>query len=120
MPRLRPGLMIHDLTVERATESISKEGKPVKSWADITVGLAGSRTISAQITPTVAREYRRNGQVTGDITHEVGVWHLDGLLITDRLRHAQDRKRIFNIIGIVNVDERDVEDVIVVKESALV
>ena len=108
------GQMIHAFTIERATTTQSTTGQPVKNWGDVTAMLTGHSTWFGSLAPTAGTEYKRAGQITGSMSHEIKGWYFPGLKVTDRLKEGT---RIFNIVAALNVNETDEEYQIFAKEA---
>lgn len=115
------GDLRHPFVIERAVETQGATGEPLRTWVNMTAVLTGGPKCYGSLTPTTGTEFKRAGQITGSMSHQVRFWYFDGLLVTDRLTLTDTRKkkakRVFNIVSIENVGELDEELSVIVKEA---
>ncbi len=104
---MEAGKLRHLTILQRVTRRQDSAGQPTMTWSSLA-------TVSAEIRPTAVREYRDAKAVTGEVTHEIRIRHYDGLTSKDRVKFGT---RIFNIVGISNLDERGIEDMLLCKEA---
>ena len=71
------------------------------------------RPVSAGIEPVTVREYFGSQQPKGEVTHKVVIRYYKGVQLDWRVLWGT---RQFNIVSIINVDERNKEMVLLCKE----
>ena len=97
---MNAGDLRHRVTIQQATNIDNGAGDVVVSaWADVA-------TVWAEVRPTSARERLAQQQVTQEVTHLVSMRWTPAIAKDRRLKFGT---RIFNIGGIINVDERNIE-----------
>jgi len=94
---MRSGRLRHRVHIQASTKTADAAGTLVETWATVA-------EVYADIRPIRAREFVREGQVQGDITHTIQVRYFEGLSTKHRLRYGE---RVFNIAAPpIDVDER--------------
>ncbi|MCB9949580.1 MAG: phage head closure protein [Planctomycetaceae bacterium] len=106
---MRAGKLRHLVTIQRRTLSRDAVGQQTESWADL-----GTTWASVMPTGGTEREYAK--QLVSETTHKVVMRYFDGLTSKDRIIH---NSRTLNIINIINVDERNIEQQIMCKEMGV-
>jgi len=101
------GRLRHRITFEKETLVDDGQGGETRSW--------GTRaTVSASIKPLRAEERFYNEQLNHNGTHEIVIRYRDDISSTDRIKIGSGR--YFQIVGIINPNERDRQLVITCKE----
>ena len=106
---MRAGQLRELLNVQTATHTRDGLGEDIETWSN-------SFTAYASIMPSDGRKYIHGEQNTFEISHEITVRHDSRITQAARLQHPQDG-RIFNIVRVLNVGERDVRMLILAKEE---
>ena len=104
---MRAGRLRHRVTIQNYTESQNTFGETTKTWADYA-------TIWAAIEPVKGREFWESQQVNAEITTKITMRYLAG--VKPKMRVLDDN-RIFEIDSVINVDERNRELQLLVKEN---
>lgn len=93
---MRAGRLRHYATIEQPTESNDAEGQAIKSWSTYAQGYVG-------IEPLRGRAFVEAQQINSQTTVRVIMRGLTG--VTDKMRVSWGGK-LYNILWLVNVDER--------------
>lgn len=101
------GRLRHRVIIEQPDDSRSASGAIVKGWVEF-----ASRWASIQ--PIRARETFQSKEFISEVTHQVKVRYLEGL--TNKMRLVFGT-RTFDILEVLNVDERNRELVLSCKEG---
>ena len=91
------GKMRYPMKLQSATRTTDAGGGSAESWSTVA-------TIYADIKPINAEESYRQGVIQESVTHDVYVRFRAGLSTSNRLLYES---RVFNIKGVLNIDERD-------------
>lgn len=91
------GKMRYPLKLQSATRTTDAGGGSSESWSTVA-------TIYGDIKPLNSEESYRQGVIQESVTHEVYVRFRAGLSTSNRLLYES---RVFNIKGVLNIDERD-------------
>ena len=89
------GKLRHRISVEKYTETRGTTGQVLKSYTE-------STTRWAQIKSLTTRELLQAQQIHAEITHEVWLRHPLDITAKDRVNFEN---RIFEILGVVNINE---------------
>lgn len=103
---IRSGELRHKVTIQTYTETTSAVGQRKKVYSD--TGYAW-----AAIVPLSATETTNGPQVTASATHQLTLRYRS-LRPSDRIRYGQ---RIFEIVSILNKEERNIELVVLAREE---
>jgi SPP1 family predicted phage head-tail adaptor len=103
---MRAGRLRHRITIQDYTESQNTFGEVTKNWTDYA-------TVWAAVEPVKGREFWESQQINAEITTKVTIRYLAG--IKPKMRILYDT-RIFEIDSVINVDERNRELQLLVKE----
>ena len=95
--RLPAGVLRHRIAVQTEANARDENGGVVKSW-----NTAATRW--GRIRPLSGRELTAAQQVDSRVTHEITLRFYDGLSPLFRLSHDS---RIYNIVSVRNIDQRD-------------
>jgi len=104
---MESGKLNKRVEIQRATKTDDASGTPVETWAKLA-------DVWAQLKPLRAREIVQEGQVQGDLTHQIRIRYYRGLTRKDRIKFGT---RIFNLVEVINVDERGQMHELLAKES---
>jgi SPP1 family predicted phage head-tail adaptor len=97
---MRAGKLRHRISIERSIETQdSSYNEPLLQWVLFA-------EVSASITPLNGRELIRAKQVELEVDTEITIRYLDGLSPKMRIIY---RGRIFEILSIINTEERNRE-----------
>lgn len=96
MTEFSPSDLRHRLTLEQLSRAEDEGGGFIEDW--ITVA-----TLSANLRPIGGDERYEAERLAGRITHEVSLRYRVGVVPAMRFRKGA---RIFNIISVIDVDER--------------
>lgn len=91
----------HSATADELNQIVITEG----DWST-------DATRWAAIQPMSGRELEHNNAVYADVSHKITLRHYD-LTTEDRIKYGT---RIFNIISVINIDERNREITVIAKE----
>lgn len=100
------GKLIRKVLIEYKTQLADVYGALVDTWGT-------HATWWAQIIPTTGREYVESGKVSSEVTTRMRGRYLNGISPVMRVKYGT---RIFSIVAIINIDERNKEIEILAKE----
>ena len=103
---MRTGRLRHRVKIQHYTESQNAFGEATKNWTDYA-------TVWAAVEPVKGREFWESQQINAEITTKVTMRYLAG--VKPKMRILYDT-RIFEIDSVINVDERNRELQLLVKE----
>lgn len=95
---MKTGELLQRLEIQSATSTRDVMGQPVVTWAT-------SSTRWASIKSLNSREAYYSKTVRPEVTHKIRMRYFSGLVAADRLKEGS---RIYDIGGIINVDERNI------------
>jgi len=101
------GVLKNLVSLERYTTIKSDCGEVIKGWSELI-------TLWCSISPITGKEYFDNKQMQGEISHKIKCRYYDDITIKDRIVF---KTRIFKIVSILNINERDVSLEIMCKEE---
>jgi SPP1 family predicted phage head-tail adaptor len=105
---MRAGRLRQRITIQQNTPTRNGVGEEVESWSAF-----GGRARSARIVPLAGRELFGAQQRHAEAEYRIEMRFLLG--ITPAMRVAHD-SRVFDILHVANVEERDRETHLLVKE----
>mgnify|MGYP003319976012 CR=1 FL=1 len=91
------GRMRHRVTIQSPTATVDTGGGRSIAWGTL-------KEVFADIQPVSASYKYKHGQETEEVTHKVIIRHRTDIGTNYRIKFGT---RIFNIMGIINPDERD-------------
>ena len=106
MKAIRAGRMRQRITLQTVTENRGVDGSITSSWAD-------TATVWAVAEPLEGREYWAAQQVNAERTTKFRIRYRSG--VVPKMRVSYD-SRTFDIVSVVNVEERDRELVLMCEE----
>lgn len=104
---MRAGKIRHRVSIQRKTISQNSIGEGIESWSELCKRWAS-------IEPASGSEVVIGDQINGTVTHIVTMRYLGGLTSKDRVTF---NGRNFDINGVVNTDERNIETILACREA---
>jgi SPP1 family predicted phage head-tail adaptor len=104
---MRAGPLRHRIAIERVTETRDTDGSAIETWSTYA-------TVQASIEPISGREYFAAQSTQADLTHRIVMRYLSGIIPKMRVKY---RSRIFDILSVINVEERNRELQLMCRES---
>jgi SPP1 family predicted phage head-tail adaptor len=104
---VRIGRLRHRIAIERVTETRDTDGSVIETWSTYA-------TVQASIDPLSGREYFAAQSVQADLTHRIVMRYLSGIVPKMRVKYGS---RIFDILSVINVSERNGELQLMCRES---
>jgi len=105
---MRIGKLRHRITFQQRTTTQNSYGELTETWADYA-------TRWASVEPLKGREYFSAKQTQAEVDVRFRCRYLSGLNTADfRIKYGS---RIYDIVSIINVDERNKELIIMAKEK---
>lgn len=98
---MRSGRLRHRVSIQSRSQSLNSYGEPSNSFSEITGG-----AVWAAIESAGAREGKLADHRDEIITHNVLIRHLAGIDATHRVVFGS---RVFDVVSVVNRDERDIQ-----------
>ena len=106
---MKAGELHRLLSIEAGTDGQNSEGKPTKTWAEVEKRYGG-------IKPMTADERVIGDKEAAAATHKITVRYTSSLALTSRHRIVSG-SRVFNILSVINVGERDRELTLLCRED---
>lgn len=106
---MRAGKLRHMVEIQEPIESVNAGNPSIDGWKTVPNG-----RVFAGLEPLSGDELVQAHQVAPGTTHRVPIRHLSGVTTKMRVLH---RGRSFNIGGIVNTEEKNVELILFCKEA---
>lgn len=103
---MRAGRLRHRITLQRLSSTQNTVGEKIDNYTDVT-------TVWGEVKPFRGSEVFENYKEFGELTHKITIRYYQGL---DRTWRIKFDGRIFRIVSVVNIEERDVYMEIVCKE----
>ena len=104
---MRAGQLRHSLIFQKETRSRNSFNEEEVTWAD-------HCTVWGQVLPNAGRKYYEGLQANSEVTGEIHIRYRTDILPTMQIKHGD---RTFEILSIVNPQERDRELLIYYKEA---
>ncbi|MGC7561340.1 phage head closure protein [Pasteurella sp. PK-2025] len=101
------GKLRHRITLQKQVNTLNEYGAAVTKWGNVA-------TIWAEIKPLAGREYFSAQQVQSEITTQIFIRYLPGVLPTMRVKFGS---RFFEIISVINANERNIYLQLMCKEK---
>jgi SPP1 family predicted phage head-tail adaptor len=101
------GKLRHRITIELVTETQDIDGSVIESWS-------AYATSQASIEPISGREYFAAQSTQADVTHRIRIRYLSGITPKMRVNYSS---RIFDILSVININERNRELQLMCRES---
>lgn len=106
MSILKIGKLKHRVTIQEYTTTRDSFGAEIEAWVDIA-------TVWASVEPLTGREYFQMQQINTEISTKVTMRFKAGVTVKMRLIY---NNRIFEIISLINTEEKDVQLVLMCRE----
>ena len=103
---MRAGMLRHKVVIQQNIPTRDSYGAEVEVWTDYAV-------VWASIEPARGREFWESQQVNAEVTGKIRIRYLAGVTPMMRVKHGS---RIFEIISVINPEERNRELQLMVKE----
>ena len=104
---MKIGKLRHKITIQEYTASRDSFGAEVEGWSD-------KASVFASVTPMSGKEYFASQQLNAEVTTKITIRYLAG--ITPKMR-VMFGNRIFEILSVLNFEERKIELNLMCKES---
>jgi len=104
--KLRAGNLRHYITIEQPVENFDSNKELITTWSTFS-------QVWAEILPLVGREYWSAKQVNAETTGKLRIRYIAGITPKMRIKFGT---RIFDITGVINIEERNEEIVIYYSE----
>lgn len=95
-PPVSSGDLVHRIVIESANDTDDGAGGVTRVWTHVA-------NVSAAIRPRTTTEAGSDDRRTGRATHDVWIRYRDGVTPEMRIRFGM---RIFDVLGVVTLDER--------------
>lgn len=106
MSILKIGKLKHRVTLQEYTATRDSYGAELEAWVDIA-------TVWASVEPLTGREYFQTQQINAEISTKVTIRFKAGVTAKMRLIYND---RVFEIISVINTEEKDVQLVLMCRE----
>ena len=103
---MKIGTLRHRIKIQAYNASRDSFGSEVPEWVDVT-------TVWASMTPVSGKEYMASSQMRAEVTTKIGIRYQQG--VTPKMRVVCGT-RIFDIISVLNLEERNIELQLLCKE----
>lgn len=103
---MKAGKLRHKITIESKSNTQDAYGALVETWGT-------HSTAWASIEPITGREYFDQGKVNSEVTTRIRTRHISGVTNLMRVKFGT---RIYAIVSVINIDERNKEYELMCKE----
>ena len=101
------GKLRHRITLLKQVNEVNDYGASTQSWKRVA-------TVWADVRPLSGREYVSAQQVQSEVTTQIWLRHIEGIKPTMKVKFG---KREFEILSVLNTQERDVSLQLMCKET---
>lgn len=101
------GKLRHRITLLRQVNEVNDYGASTQTWKRVA-------TVWADVRPLSGREYFSAQQVQSEVTTQIWLRHIEGIKPTMKVKFG---KREFEILSVLNTQERDVSLQLMCKET---
>ena len=101
------GKLRHRITLLRQVNEVNDYGASTQTWKRVA-------TVWADVRPLSGREYFSAQQVQSEVTTQIWLRHIEGIKPTMKVKFG---KREFEILSVLNTQERDVSLQLMSKET---
>lgn len=108
MSILKIGKLKHRVTLQEYTATRDSYGAELEAWVDIA-------TAWASVEPLTGKEYFQTQQINAEISTKVTIRFKAGVAAKMRLIYND---RVFEIISVINTEEKDVQLVLMCREMS--
>lgn len=105
---MKIGKLRQRITIQEYVATRDSFGAEVPAWTDVA-------TVWASVTPVSGKEYFASAQVNAEVTTKITMRYLAG--ITPKMRVVFEEARTFEVISVLNFEERNIELNLMCKES---
>lgn len=103
---MRAGRLRHRIVLQSLTQGVDSAGGPTETFADLA-------TVLADVEPINGREHFAASQVNTNAEYKITAYWYAGMTSKMRVKFGS---RLFDVLSVFNVDEKNREMVMVVKE----
>jgi SPP1 family predicted phage head-tail adaptor len=100
---MRSGELRHTVAIQEQTDTPDGMGGYTTAWANVT----GMGAVPAAIWPLKSVEKIEAMKLEHTVTHKIRIRYRSGISTKNRI-YWSDKSRVFNIISILNRDERNI------------
>ena len=104
---MKIGKLRHRIAIEQVAEIQDSDGSVIETWSAFA-------DVQASIEPISGREYFAAQITQADVTHRISLRFIAGIITKMRVKHGS---RIFDILSVINVNERNRELQLMCRES---
>ena len=101
------GKLRHRITLLRQVNEVNDYGASTQTWKRVA-------TVWADVRPVSGREYFSAQQVQSEVTTQIWLRHIEGIKPTMKVKFGE---REFEILSVLNTQERDVSLQLMCKET---
>ena len=101
------GKLRHRITLLNQVNDVNDYGASVQTWRTVA-------TVWAEVRPLSGREYFSAQQVQSEVTTQIWLRYIDGIKPSMKVKFAN---REFEILSVLNIQERDVSLQLMCKET---
>lgn len=101
------GKLRHRITLLQQVNEVNDYGASTQTWKRVA-------TVWADVRPLSGREYFSAQQVQSEVTTQIWLRHIEGIKPTMKVKFG---KREFEILSVLNIQERDVSLQLMCKET---
>jgi SPP1 family predicted phage head-tail adaptor len=101
------GKLRHSITIEQVAGTQDSDGSLIETWSSFA-------NVQASMEPISGREYFAAQTTQADVTHRICMRYLAGVIPKMRVKYGS---RIFDILSVININERNRELQLMCKES---
>ena len=100
---MRSGELRHTIAIQVQTDTADNMGGFTTAWADV----SGMGAVPASVWPLKSKEAIDALKLESPVTHRIRIRHRSGITTKHRI-YWPDKSKTFNIISIINPDERNI------------
>ncbi|ABR74602.1 head-tail adaptor protein [Actinobacillus succinogenes] len=100
------GKLRHRITLQKQINTVNDYGAAVTTWKNVA-------TVWADVRPLSGREYFAAQQVQSEVTTQIWLRHLPGIVPTMRVKFSE---RTLEILSVLNTQERNISLQLMCKE----
>ena len=104
---MKIGKLRHRITIQQVSETQDTDGSVIEVWSAYAV-------VQASLEPVSGREYLAAQSTQADVTHRINLRYLAGIVPKMRVNYDS---RIFDILSVINVGERNRELQLMCREN---
>jgi SPP1 family predicted phage head-tail adaptor len=104
---MKIGKLRHRIAIEQVAEIQDSDGSVIETWSAFA-------DVQASLEPVSGREYLAAHSTQADVTHRINLRYLAGIVPKMRVNYDS---RIFDILSVINVGERNRELQLMCREN---